>query len=140
MADNKKSFVLYCDLINTVEKLPDDEAGKLLKHLLNYVNDNNPETDSLLVEIAFEHIKQQLKRDLQKYENRCKANKANGNKGGRPKTNKTENNPHKPNGLNGKPKETRMKKYLTALALLDHTETKSYDLALCNKYLKEVLK
>jgi len=32
------------------------------------VNDENPETDNLLVNIAFEPIKQQLKRDLQKWE------------------------------------------------------------------------
>ena len=28
MADNKKSFLLYCDLIHTVQKLSDDQAGK----------------------------------------------------------------------------------------------------------------
>ena len=68
MADNKKSFVLYCDLIHTIEKLPDDKAGLLLKHLLRYVNDQNPVTDDLIVDITFEPIKHQLKRDLVKYE------------------------------------------------------------------------
>ena len=62
--ENKKSFILYCDLIHTIEKMPDDKAGKLLKHILNYVNENNPETDDLIVELTFEPIKQQLKRDL----------------------------------------------------------------------------
>jgi hypothetical protein len=68
MAENKKSFVLYCDLIHTIEKLPDDKAGLLFKHLLRYVNDQNPITEDLIVEIAFEPIKHQLKRDLIKYE------------------------------------------------------------------------
>lgn len=68
MAENKKSFVLYCDLIHTIEKLPDDKAGLLFKHLLRYVNDQNPITEDLIVEIAFEPIKHQLKRDLVKYE------------------------------------------------------------------------
>ena len=36
MAENKKSFVLYCDLIHTVEQLPDEVAGKLFKLILNY--------------------------------------------------------------------------------------------------------
>ena len=45
MADNKKSFLLYCDLIHTVQKLSDDQAGKLFKHVLEYVNDLNPETE-----------------------------------------------------------------------------------------------
>ena len=68
MAEEKKSFVLYVDLIHTVGKLPDETAGKLLKHLLLYVNDKNPETDDILVDVVFEPIKQQLKRDLNKWE------------------------------------------------------------------------
>jgi hypothetical protein len=68
MAENKKSFILYCDIVKTVEKLPNEVAGELFKHLLDYVNDKDPKTDNFLVEIAFEPIKQQLKRDLNKWE------------------------------------------------------------------------
>jgi len=68
MAENKKSFILYCDIVKTVERLPNEVAGELFKHLLDYVNDKDPKTDNLLVEVAFEPIKQQLKRDLEKYE------------------------------------------------------------------------
>jgi hypothetical protein len=84
MAKDKKSFILYCDAIHTVEKLSDTDAGQLLKHLLRYVNDQNPTTDNPLVEIAFEPIKQQLKRDLVKFEDvkvkRSEAGKAGANK------------------------------------------------------------
>ena len=69
MAENKKGFILYCDLIHTIKKMPDDKAGLLFKHLLAYVNDENPTTDDLLIELTFEPIKQQLKRDLNKWEN-----------------------------------------------------------------------
>ena len=72
MAENKKSFVLYADLIHTVTKMPDDKAGQLLKHILSYVNDENPETDDLIIQLTFEPIKQQLKRDLRKYEDKKK--------------------------------------------------------------------
>ena len=41
MAENKKSFVLYTDLIHTVSKMPNDKAGELFKHILMYVNDEN---------------------------------------------------------------------------------------------------
>ena len=68
MADNKKSFLLYCDLIHTVQKLSDDQAGKLFKHVLEYVNDLNPKTEDLLTQVCFEPIKQSLKRDLKKWE------------------------------------------------------------------------
>jgi uncharacterized phage protein (TIGR02220 family) len=68
MAENKKSFVLYCDLIHTISKMPSDKAGDLFKHILEYVNDKNPTTDDLIINLTFEPIKQQLKRDLDKYE------------------------------------------------------------------------
>ena len=77
MAENKKSFLLYTDVHFTVKKLTDDQAGKLFKHILSYVNDENPEfneaneaneANKLILEIAFEPIKQSLKRDLRKYE------------------------------------------------------------------------
>lgn len=69
MTEDKKGFILYKDLIHTVEKMPDDKAGQLLKHILSYVNDKNPETDDLIIQLTFEPIKQQLKRDLKKYKN-----------------------------------------------------------------------
>jgi hypothetical protein len=84
MAKDKKSFILYSDAIHTVEKLSDTDAGQLLKHLLRYVNDQNPTTENPLVEIAFEPIKQQLKRDLVKFEDvkvkRSEAGKAGATK------------------------------------------------------------
>ena len=45
MAKDKKSFVLYCDIIHTIEQLTDEQAGHLFKHVLYYVNDLNPDTD-----------------------------------------------------------------------------------------------
>lgn len=84
MATNKKSFLLYVDLIHTIEKLPDDYAGKVFKHLLAYVNDQNPTTDDIVVNIAFEPIKQSLKRDLVRWdemrEKRSKAGKISAEK------------------------------------------------------------
>lgn len=68
MAKDKKSFVLYTDLIKVIEKLPDEIAGKLFKLILRYVNDLEVCIDDLLLQIAFEPIKNQLKRDLKKYE------------------------------------------------------------------------
>jgi len=82
MAKDKKSFVLYSDLIHTVNKLSDEDAGKLLKHLLKYVNDEEPKTDSLIVDIAFEPIKQQLKRDLKDWESKINKRREAGKKGG----------------------------------------------------------
>jgi hypothetical protein len=68
MAENKKSFLLYCDMINTFENLEDKEAGRLIKHLFRYVNDKNPEYPDRITKLLFEPIKTHLKRDLLKYE------------------------------------------------------------------------
>jgi len=67
MAENKKSFLLYCDLIHTVRKMPKDKRADLFLHILEYVNDENPQTDDLIIQLTFEPIKQQLKRDLGKW-------------------------------------------------------------------------
>ena len=80
MAANKKSFILYCDLIHTVSKLNDEQAGKLFKHILSYVNDEKPATEDLITNIAFEPVKQALKRDLVKYEELREKNKENARK------------------------------------------------------------
>ena len=68
MAKDKKSFILYVDQKDLWNKLPDEIAGKLIKHIYSYVSDENPSSDDLIVEIAFEPIKQQLKRDLKLFE------------------------------------------------------------------------
>jgi len=70
MANGKKSFVLYADYIQIFDQLTNDEAGSLVKHLFRYVNDQEPELNDRLLKILFEPIKQQLKRDLKKWEHK----------------------------------------------------------------------
>lgn len=77
MAENKKSVLLYCDIIHTVEKLSNEDAGILFKHYLRYINDQNPEPVSELIDIVFEPIKQNLKRDLKKWEAKSLKNSEN---------------------------------------------------------------
>ena len=102
--ENKKSVLLYCDIIHTVEKLDNETAGLLFKHYLRYINDKDPITDNAIVDIAFEAIKQNLKRDLKKWEKRAERSRENGSKGGRPK-NPTE--PKEPSGLPINPDEPK---------------------------------
>ncbi len=68
MAENKKSFILYCDQKGVWDKLDDAQAGRLIKHVIAYVNDENPEAPDSITELAFEPIKASLKRDLKKWE------------------------------------------------------------------------
>lgn len=104
MAKDKKSFVAYCDWIDSFEELSDEEAGKLIKHLFRYVNDKNPEAPDKLTKMCFIPIQQALKRDLKKYETYINKQSENGSKGGRPRKPKE---PKKPNALNGNPNEPK---------------------------------
>ena len=79
MAENKKGFILYADQKELFTQLSDELAGKLIKHIFKYVNDENPVSEDVIINIAFTPIKQHLKRDLDKFnetkERRSKAGK-----------------------------------------------------------------
>ena len=96
--EGKKSFILYCDLIHSVEELTDEQSGRLFKIILQYVNDQNPKIEDQILKVAFSPIKLQLKRDLEEWLKTCERNRENGVKGGRPpKTQKTQSVLEKPN-------------------------------------------
>lgn len=99
MAEGKKGFVLYADQKELFDKLPNEKAGELIKHIFAYVNDEDPQTEDLLIDLAFIPIRQQLKRDLVKWENSANTSRENGKLGGRPKK------PKEPSGLNENPEE-----------------------------------
>ena len=81
MAENKKSFILYADLIHTARKLPKAKQAELFMAILGYVNDENPEVKDLVVSVAFEPIKLQLKRDLKRWEKTHERRSEAGKKG-----------------------------------------------------------
>lgn len=65
----KDSFILYTEQKEIIDKLTDEQAGKLIKAIYQYVKDGIiPELDMLL-EIAFIPIKQNLERNSEKWEN-----------------------------------------------------------------------
>ena len=104
MAKDKKSFIAYCDWLESFEELSDDEAGRLAKHLFRYVSDLNPEAPDKLTKMCFIPIQQSLKRDLKKYEGYIDKQRDNGKLGGRPKNPKE---PKEPTALFGNPTEPK---------------------------------
>ena len=80
MAKGKKSFVLYADQRECFDSVPDEVAGKLIKHIFAYVNDENPVTEELLVNALFIGIKSSLKRDLKKWEGQLEQRREAGKK------------------------------------------------------------
>ena len=80
MAENKKSFIAYSDWNGMFKALPDDVAGRLIKHIFAYVNDENPECDDYIINALFEQIKATLKRDLEKWDSQRAQRSAAGKK------------------------------------------------------------
>ena len=68
MAEGKKTFVFYADWGRMIKALPNEDAGQLIKHILAYVNDENPTTENPLIKLAFAHFEPMLKSDLKKWE------------------------------------------------------------------------
>lgn len=96
MDDNKsikKSFVLMRDLLSTVDLMTDEEAGKVLKAIINHVDGIDVNLPRELI-FAFTPIRNQLNRDMDKYDKFVDKQRVNGAKGGRPK--KPKPNPNNP--------------------------------------------
>ena len=100
MAQGKKTFIFYSDWINMVREMPDEDAGALLKHILSYVNDENPQTENLLVKMAFGHMKPMLKCDLDKWEVIRNKRKIAGKKGGQANAKQKEANAKQTEAVN----------------------------------------
>ena len=56
MAENKKGFLLYADYEELFDELEDVIAGKLIKHILKYVNDKQPTSENIVVNVAFNDV------------------------------------------------------------------------------------
>lgn len=76
--DKKKSFVLHCDYRDRFLKMSMEERGELITAIFDYTVEGTPPSGlSDRADMAFDFIKAQLDRDLEKYDKRCKANREN---------------------------------------------------------------
>jgi hypothetical protein len=92
----KKSFVLYTDQREVFDELSDEDAGKLIKHIFSYVNDEDPTTEDKLIKVAFLPIKTQLKRDLKIWDEKKEQRAEAGKKGGLAKSSNAKQSLAKP--------------------------------------------
>lgn len=88
-AEAKKSFVVYYDLEEQTEDLSNAELGELFRAMMGYaIRQQDPaKFDSSAVKAAYRFVRVSLREDRAKYERRCRTNRENGAKGGRPKAN-----------------------------------------------------
>ena len=99
----KDSVIFYQSQIKICKKHMDPEQfGRLMYALFEFDEGNDPEVDDDIV-MAFEFMTLQAKIDREKYEEKCRKNRENGMKGGRPK--KGAEKPKKANGFFENPNE-----------------------------------
>jgi len=110
-----------------------EDRGKIITWILEYVNDENPKPLNGLLAAVCEPIKQQLKRDLKKYEKRAESSRNNGKLGGRPNNLKE---PRKPSGLNNNLAEPR-KPVIDTVSVTDSVKVSVTDI---NKIKERKLK
>ena len=101
---NKKGFVLYKDFSTTLDKLSDEQAGRVIKAIFEWQLTGVHSEDDFTLDLVLTPVIAQFVRDQELYDKTCKRNKVNGLKGGRPK-NPTK--PKKPSGLNGNPSKPK---------------------------------
>ena len=84
-----KAFKLYSDNMDIVNELSNEEAGELLKAIVNYVNTGEEVQTSRAVKLVFIPIKQQIDRDFASYEEVCEKRASAGQKGAIAKASKS---------------------------------------------------
>lgn len=100
----KDNFILYSEQEQLLEDLNDAQAGRLFKAIFEYERTLVVPKLNQIENLVFKSFKITLDRNRQKYEKVVERNKANGKKGGRPKT---QNNPNNPSGFFENPKEPK---------------------------------
>lgn len=99
---DKKSFVLYHDMCKMFQELSDEQAGQLIKYIIQYSENKtqpNPAEPTglsgLLATISIP-FKNHIDRDFERFLDICERNRNNGVKGGRKPTKRTQSPPVKP--------------------------------------------
>ena len=88
--DLKQSFVIYSEWEENCTLLSNEQKGQLFSAILAYGGRGEDISSRLdgVTAMCFSFIKNQLKRDAEKYQSTIKRNSENGKKGGRPKKQK----------------------------------------------------
>lgn len=94
--NNRKAFVFYKEWKEAIKDLPDDIRLEIYESIIEYAATGDIQGLKPMAKVAFNFIKADIDRDIEKYVSMAERNKSNGNKGGRPKT---QNNPENPVGF-----------------------------------------
>lgn len=101
----KQSMIFYASWKEALKGLPDSVRLEVYEAAIDFAMSGEDPELSGTAALAFSFIRQDIIRDMQKYERICERNRANGKKGGAPAGNRnaskaetTQNNPNNPVG------------------------------------------
>ena len=116
LKSERPSFLIYKADYDSIKNLSDQNLGKLFRAIFEYHNDKELKLEPE-VQMALNFLKKQFKLDQRKWEKKVAAQRANGKKGGRPKSSVgVDSEEEKPNQTHGnfknptKPKKAEKEK------------------------------
>lgn len=87
MKDDKKSFIVYSDIEEVLDELKDEEVGRLFRAMVRYSTTGKVQDLGMPLKYVFIPIRQQMDRDLAKWNGVKEQRSRAGKKGGAPKGN-----------------------------------------------------
>ena len=104
------NYIMHSTYNEHFKLLTDAELGRLIRDVNNYVENGvlpQYSNEERVLNMAFSFMKATIDIEKEKYQEKCKKNKENGSRGGRPKNeekpNAFRNNQTQPNGFNENP-------------------------------------
>jgi len=77
MNKDQKGFIVYGDIKAVIDELPDDQVAQLFRAMVDYFMEEKAPKFSGVLKFVWITIRQQMDRDKEKYEAKCKKNQAN---------------------------------------------------------------
>ena len=100
----KDNYIMHCSYNEHFKLLTDEELGRLIRNVNDYVQNGilpQYSNEERVLNMAFSFMKTTIDIEKEKYLEKCRKNKENGKRGGRPK------NPEKPNGYDENPQQPK---------------------------------
>lgn len=100
----KDNYIMHCSYNEHFKLLTDEELGRLIRNVNDYVQNGvlpQYSNEERVLNMAFSFMKTTIDIEKEKYLEKCRKNKENGKRGGRPK------NPEKPNGFDDNPPQPK---------------------------------
>ena len=104
----KKSFLLYYSYRRQFDMMTDEQLGRLIRAFYAYEIDGEKSdlSDEPMLEMCFSFIAENLDNNKAEYSAQCARNSENGKKGGRPRKQKTEQEPQETEKTEQEPQKT----------------------------------